>query len=138
MAPRKKRALIYVIIIAATVLFVLLSFRPTSTPSPSPSPIPAVNPLAHFAVRKGAVLIATPMKQAAEHLDGYFGLVARFDYPASLLSLAVLVSDSPDGTSVLVRDHVARLASSSSSSRYLFFFSRYLFYLRILKVSFFF
>jgi hypothetical protein len=44
------------------------------------------------------VLIATPVKNAAGHLEPFFGLLAKLTYPRELLSLAMLESDSEDGT----------------------------------------
>jgi Anp1 len=43
-------------------------------------------------------LILTPVKQAAGHLDSYFECLERLAYPADLLSLGFLDSDSSDGT----------------------------------------
>lgn len=44
------------------------------------------------------VLILTPMKNAARHLDQYFANLSALAYPASHLSLGFLVSDSTDDT----------------------------------------
>jgi hypothetical protein len=44
------------------------------------------------------VLIATPVKDAADCLEPYFRLLERLSYPASRLSLGFLESDSEDGT----------------------------------------
>ncbi|HEY5316885.1 MAG TPA: hypothetical protein VIJ20_02820 [Solirubrobacteraceae bacterium] len=44
------------------------------------------------------MLILTPVKQASEHLDRYFGLIGRLTYPADRLSLGLLESDSTDDT----------------------------------------
>jgi hypothetical protein len=44
------------------------------------------------------VLILTPVKQAAKHLDRYFELIGRLAYPADRLSLGLLESDSTDDT----------------------------------------
>jgi hypothetical protein len=44
------------------------------------------------------VLILTPIKDGALHLETYFTLLRRLDYPARHLSLGWLVSDSSDGT----------------------------------------
>lgn len=44
------------------------------------------------------MLILTPVKQAAEHLDRYFELIATLDYPPQRLSLGMLESDSTDDT----------------------------------------
>jgi Anp1 len=44
------------------------------------------------------VLILTPVKQAARHLEHHFAGLERLDYPRELLSLGLLASDSDDGT----------------------------------------
>jgi peptide chain release factor subunit 1 len=44
------------------------------------------------------VLILTPMKSAASHLDSYFAGLERLDYPHHLLSLGILEGDSDDDT----------------------------------------
>jgi hypothetical protein len=44
------------------------------------------------------VLVLTPVKDAAEHLDGYCAQLATLTYPRQLLSLGLLESDSQDGT----------------------------------------
>lgn len=44
------------------------------------------------------LLILTPVKNAAKYLDGYFSALATLTYPAHLLSLGFLESDSTDST----------------------------------------
>lgn len=44
------------------------------------------------------VLLLTPVKQAAAHLDHYFDLLATLSFPAERLSLGFLEGDSTDGT----------------------------------------
>jgi hypothetical protein len=44
------------------------------------------------------VVVMTPVKDARPHLDRYFELLSALTYPAPLLSLALLESDSSDGT----------------------------------------
>jgi hypothetical protein len=44
------------------------------------------------------VLILTPVKDAALHLDTYFRLLSNLTYPRDLLSLGLLEGDSADGT----------------------------------------
>jgi len=44
------------------------------------------------------VLILTPVKDAADCLDGYFGLLSRLTYPHASISLGFLESDSSDTT----------------------------------------
>jgi Anp1 protein len=50
------------------------------------------------AIDDPCVLILTPVKQAARHLDRYFGLISRLAYPSHRLSLGMLESDSTDDT----------------------------------------
>jgi peptide chain release factor subunit 1 len=49
------------------------------------------------------VLILTPVKNAARHLDRYFTGLAKLTYPTGLLSLGLLEGDSTDGTYDLLR-----------------------------------
>jgi hypothetical protein len=42
------------------------------------------------------VLILTPVKNAAKHMNGYFALLRNLSYPSSLLSLGIMDSDSAD------------------------------------------
>lgn len=44
------------------------------------------------------MLILTPVKQAAKHLDRYFELLEQLTYPPDRLSVGLLVSDSTDDT----------------------------------------
>lgn len=48
------------------------------------------------------ILIAVPVKDAAQHLDSHFALIDRLRYPRSLISLAYLEGDSQDGTHALL------------------------------------
>jgi hypothetical protein len=45
-----------------------------------------------------SVLILTPVKQAAKHLDRYFELLGQLSYPRDRLSIGLLESDSTDDT----------------------------------------
>src|ERR1700739_2832182 len=45
-----------------------------------------------------SVLILTPVKDASHYANGYFSLLRRLSYPARLLSLGILESDSRDNT----------------------------------------
>jgi GT2 family glycosyltransferase len=49
-------------------------------------------------MNRDRVLILTPVKQAARHLDRYFACLGSLTYPPELLSLGLLESDSTDGT----------------------------------------
>lgn len=50
------------------------------------------------AITDERILILTPVKQAAGHLDRYFANLARLEQDPAMLSLGLLVSDSTDGT----------------------------------------
>ena len=56
------------------------------------------------------VLVLTPMKNAAPHLDGYFERLLQLDYPRELLSLAVLEGDSTDETPGRLEERAGELA----------------------------
>ena len=55
------------------------------------------------------VLILTPVKQAAGHLDRYFELIAALEHPPDRLSLGLLEGDSTDGTYELLQLRVGQL-----------------------------
>jgi hypothetical protein len=45
-----------------------------------------------------SVLVLTPVRNAAAHLDGHFAALAALDYPAERLSVCLLEGDSQDDT----------------------------------------
>lgn len=55
------------------------------------------------------LLVLTPMKQAAAHLDRYFANLAALDHDPTLVSLGFLVSDSTDGTADALRRRLPEL-----------------------------
>ena len=55
------------------------------------------------------VLILTPVKEAAHHLDRYLAGLDRLTYPRAALSLALLESDSRDGTFEMLSARLPRL-----------------------------
>jgi hypothetical protein len=66
--------------------------------------------------RSERILILTPVKDAARHLDAYFDNLRSLDYPHRQLSIALLESDSDDNTwadlerrSALARKHFRRV-----------------------------
>lgn len=63
------------------------------------------------------VLVLTPVKDAMAHLGRYFALLAALDYPAALLSLGMLESDSTDGTFAALQAPVAQRARHWRRSR---------------------
>lgn len=54
-----------------------------------------------------SVLILTPVKNAADHIEDYFARIGRLTYPRDRISLGLLESDSDDGTFDLVSRLVA-------------------------------
>lgn len=55
------------------------------------------------------VLILTPVKQAASHLENYFAVLGRLIYPPQLLSLGFLEGDSTDDTYERLVDRLPQL-----------------------------
>jgi glycosyltransferase involved in cell wall biosynthesis len=62
------------------------------------------------------VLILTPVKNAARHLEGYLRRVSALDYPALLLSVGLLESDSTDDTWRLLRSRLPALQATFRSA----------------------
>jgi hypothetical protein len=60
-------------------------------------------------VEDPAILILTPVKQAARHLERHFELLSTLDYPEHRLSLGILEGDSTDGTYELVEQRLPAL-----------------------------
>lgn len=55
------------------------------------------------------VLVLTPVKDAARHLDRYVANIEMMDYPQGSLSIGVLESDSRDGTMMSLQRLLPRL-----------------------------
>merc|ERR1719183_1268530 len=62
-----------------------------------------MKPRAFLEQNSRKVMIATPLKNAREHLGRYAAALSSLLYPKELLSVAFLVSDSVDGTAELAR-----------------------------------
>jgi hypothetical protein len=62
------------------------------------------------------VLILTPVKDSARHLDRYFALLRNLSYPAHLLSLGMIDSDSQDRPSAQLTAALAAPASLAALS----------------------
>ncbi|MGH2888515.1 MAG: hypothetical protein ACRDNJ_02705 [Solirubrobacteraceae bacterium] len=58
------------------------------------------------------MLVLTPVKQAASHLDRYFDRLGRLDYPRDRLSLGLLEGDSTDDTYELLATALPSLRAS--------------------------
>ena len=63
------------------------------------------------------VLILTPVKNAAGFLDGYFSGLHRLSYPASLISLGFLESDSDDGTFDRLQERLGQVLGRYAAAR---------------------
>lgn len=55
------------------------------------------------------ILILTPVKNAAEHLETYWAALEKLTYPKHLLSLGFLESDSTDGTFELIASKLGKV-----------------------------
>lgn len=55
------------------------------------------------------VLVLTPVRQAASHLEAYFERLARLEYPIDRISLGLLEGDSTDGTYDLLEQRLDSL-----------------------------
>lgn len=63
------------------------------------------------------VLILTPVKNAARFLNTYFAALAKLTYPASLISLGFLESNSDDETYERIRERLGRLERRYASAK---------------------
>ncbi|GAO48456.1 N-glycosyl-transferase [Saitoella complicata NRRL Y-17804] len=64
------------------------------------------------AKKQEKVLLLTPLRDAAYHLDTYFSLLTNLTYPHELIDLAFLVSDSTDDTMGILATQLDRIQSS--------------------------
>ncbi|KAI4236574.1 MAG: hypothetical protein L6R40_006130 [Gallowayella cf. fulva] len=64
------------------------------------------------------VLILTPLRDAATHLETYFKLIQELSYPHQSIDLAFLVGDSKDDTLDVLQDQIKRLQAPSNPTRY--------------------
>ncbi|KAL8920371.1 MAG: hypothetical protein Q9172_004538 [Xanthocarpia lactea] len=69
-------------------------------------------------IGRDRVLILTPLRDAASHLETYFKLVQELNYPHESIDLAFLVGDSKDDTLDLLQDHIKIIQSPSNPARY--------------------
>ena len=56
------------------------------------------------------ILVLTPMKNAAAFIERYFAALLRLDFPADLISLAILEGDSTDGTHARLQERLPDFA----------------------------
>ncbi|CAO3624055.1 unnamed protein product [Cunninghamella blakesleeana] len=61
------------------------------------------------------VLILTPFKESAQHIDCYFDNVNKLTYPHDHISLGFLVSDSKDGTIEKLQERAKSMTKEQSS-----------------------
>lgn len=61
------------------------------------------------------VLILTPVKNAARHLEHYWTALGRLSYPAKLISLGLLESDSTDETFEKITERLPSLSAHYAS-----------------------
>ncbi|KAL8813031.1 MAG: hypothetical protein Q9223_007146 [Gallowayella weberi] len=64
------------------------------------------------------VLILTPLRDAASHLETYFKLIQGLSYSHRSIDLAFLVGDSKDDTLNVLRIEIKRLQAPSNPARY--------------------
>ena len=60
-------------------------------------------------VKKERVLILTPLRDAATHINKYFDLLSELTYPHELIDLAFLVGDSTDNTLAILSSELDRV-----------------------------
>lgn len=61
--------------------------------------------------REERVLLCTPLRDASQHLDMFFGHLRNLTYPHHLVDLAFLISDSKDDTEENLQKHLEALQS---------------------------
>lgn len=71
-----------------------------------------------FAQGEDRVLILTPLRDAASHLDTHFRLLSELNYPHQSIDLAFLVGDSKDDTHKVLKDELKHLQAPSNPSRF--------------------
>lgn len=64
------------------------------------------------------VLILTPLRDAASHLDQHFKLLSELTYPHQSIDLAFLVSDCKDDTISVLREQLESLQDQSNPDRF--------------------
>lgn len=106
---------IFVTLVLSSVYDQLFPPQPNSISSHDLTPIHA-SPRGFRDRQK--VVILTPLKDAGPYLDDYFVHLARLSYPANLISLAFLVSDSTDNTLSLLQRKAVHNARGPKAQRY--------------------
>lgn len=62
-------------------------------------------------VNEERVLLLTPLRDAAQHIDQHFDLLSQLTYPHNLIDLAFLVGDSTDDTLAILAKELERVQS---------------------------
>lgn len=73
---------------------------------------------ASFTNGKDRILILTPLRDAASHLETHFRLLYELTYAHEKIDLAFLVGDSKDDTLAVLQDELKRLQAPSNPSRF--------------------
>lgn len=64
------------------------------------------------------MLILTPLRDAAVHLEKHFKLLSELTYPHQSIDLAFLVGDCTDRTLLILREELNKLQDDSNKSRF--------------------
>lgn len=70
------------------------------------------------ATTRDRVLILTPLRDAASHLQQHFSLLSELTYPHQAIDLAFLVGDCKDDTLSVLNSELARLQLESNPKRF--------------------
>lgn len=68
------------------------------------------------ALNNERVLIVTPLRDAAPHLNKYFDLISELTYPHNLIDLAFLVSDTTDDTLAILAAELERIQKAEKTA----------------------
>ncbi|CAA21290.2 Mannan polymerase II complex anp1 subunit [Schizosaccharomyces pombe] len=67
---------------------------------------------------KEKVLICAPLRNAAEHLNMFFGHMNNLTYPHELIDLAFLISDTDDNTLEVLKQHLDAIQNDEDESKH--------------------
>jgi len=62
------------------------------------------------------VLLLTPLRDAAQHINDYFDLISQLTYPHHLIDLAFLVGDSTDDTMAVLAKELERVQTAKADN----------------------
>jgi Anp1/HEAT repeats len=86
----------------------LLDFKPEAKQPRAGKLAQLLGPMRHQAAEQPAVLILTPVKDAAAFIPGYYKRITRLTYPPNRISIGFLEGDSRDGTYDELKDRLPR------------------------------